>query len=746
MDASSTSSALQNKVAAGLPQTDQPSPTLDVPPTDLKNQPSSTPTAESEEPVEASSVQNEVDNLATDLPQTDQPSPTPNLPQTDQPAPTRPDLPRTDQPFPTDIKNQPSSTAPTAKNEKPVETSSVQNEDNAATDLPQTDQPSPTPNLPQTDQPGPTTSDEERVVSKLCIPSGRDEANVARQQVRSALSPKRLAEKMLASSNSTLCDKQNRIYQLKLREGKKIGLKIARCYIGNKPATSVQEKVLMVVGATGAGKSTLINGIVNYLFGVEWNDQFRFKMINEHPGTQAKSVTSMITAYTIYQQEGSPCKCTLTIIDTPGFGDTSGLERDKEITKQIKEFFSIPCIDGGIDHLDGIGFVTQSSLARLTHTQKYIFDSILSTFGKDIGNNIFMMITFADGKKPPVVDAINASDIPYRKYFKFNNSALFPIIADEEEYEEGDFDEMFWTMGIKSFHNFFMNFELVEPRSLQLTREVLEERQRLEANVKGLQPRINEGLAKIEEMRKERRIVEEHEADIETNKQFKYTITVTKQRRVDFERGRYVTNCLTCNYTCHKWCGISDDRDKYGCAAMDGGGYSSALCKVCPEHCGWRQHVNNPYYFEIYQEDEERTSEELKLKFDAAKEGKARVEYIIQETERRLTQMDELVMDMIQQVQQSVNRLGHIALKPNPLSEVEYIEIMIKSEKAECKTGWDERVQYLESAKKQAQITQGIAKEDIGQNKKIENREGLWMKIKSWWNKDPKQDKDSGKN
>ncbi len=419
--------------------------------------------------------------------------------------------------------------------------------------------------------------------------------------------PLSLAERMQSKTQSTLIDRENSIYELKMRAGKKFpsNLKIARRYIGRRTVGCVNEKVLMIVGATGAGKSTLINGIVNYLFGVQWDDAFRFKMIVEQAGTQINSITNTITAYTIYWQEGSPCNYTLTIIDTPGFGDTSGLKRDKEITKQIKEFFSISCDVGGIDHLDGIGFVTRASQARLTHTQRYVFDAILAIFGNDIASNIFMMITFADGKKPPVVDAIKASNIPYSKYFKFNNSALFPTVADKEEDDEGDFDELFWAMGMKSLKNFFKHFETAQPRSLQLTREVLEERQRLETNVNGLQPQINQGLAKMEEMRKERKIIKDHEADIETNKEFKYKIKLIKQRKVNTPAKHYVTNCLTYNRTCHKSCIYSNSEDKYQCSAMDGGGPSNASCTVCPGKCGWRKHVNNPYYFELYEQEEE---------------------------------------------------------------------------------------------------------------------------------------------
>lgn len=115
--------------------------------------------------------------------------------------------------------------------------------------------------------------------------------------------------------------------------------KIRKCCIGEPPIEPCPEKVLMVVGATGAGKTTLINGMVNYILGVQWKDNFRFKLIIEEKKTQAKSQTTSITAYTLHKMEGSCITYTMTIIDTPGFGDTGGLKNDELITKQIKEFF-----------------------------------------------------------------------------------------------------------------------------------------------------------------------------------------------------------------------------------------------------------------------------------------------------------------------------------------------------------------------------------------------------------------------
>lgn len=39
------------------------------------------------------------------------------------------------------------------------------------------------------------------------------------------------------------------------------------------------EKTIMLVGATGSGKSTLVDGIVNYVMGVHFEDPFRFTLI-----------------------------------------------------------------------------------------------------------------------------------------------------------------------------------------------------------------------------------------------------------------------------------------------------------------------------------------------------------------------------------------------------------------------------------------------------------------------------------
>ena len=467
------------------------------------------------------------------------------------------------------------------------------------------------------------------------------------------------------------------------------------------------EKVLMVVGATGAGKTMLINGMVNYILGIKWEDKFRFKLVVEDSKvSQTQSQTKEITAYTFHPMKGSAIPYTFAIIDTPGFGDTEGLKRDKEITDQIKEFFSIPP-PNGIDHIDGIGFVTQASLVRLTPTQEYIFTSILSIFGKDVAENIFILTTFADGQEPPVMEAIKKAKIPAQKFHKFNNSAIFADNTEsarkkeDEEDEDDHFGKMFWKMGARSFKKFFRDFEKSRSVSLQLTQEVLKEREQLQNMVEGLTPQINQGLSKIEEMRQEENILRQRETEIEQNKSFTYPVKVTKARKEDLKgKGQHTTTCLRCTFTCHANCVYANDDHKESCCAMDKSGY----CTVCTKHCHWSDHSNLPYIFKYEMVTEMRTSEDLKKKYEVAKSGKNKVQGMIGQLEEYLTKVHSNVLSMMLKAQQSLRRLDEIALRPNPLTRTEYLELLIECEKNDAKPGWKQRVKYYEEAKRQAEI------------------------------------------
>ncbi|KAK8735621.1 hypothetical protein OTU49_005472 [Cherax quadricarinatus] len=479
-----------------------------------------------------------------------------------------------------------------------------------------------------------------------------------------------------------------------------------------------EEKVILLVGATGSGKTTLINGIINYIFGVNWKDDFRFKLIAEDSShDQAKSQTKHITSYTIHQVS-SDYPYTLTIIDTPGFGDTSGVKRDQEITSQIHKFFTTQG-PGGIDHIDAVGFVIQSSMPRLTPTQTYIFDQILSLFGKDIKDNIFLLLTFADGQVPQVLSGITAAGMPYRKYFKFNNSALFAkrtkdarntAAKDESEEDEANvnFDEMFWKMGANSFKVFLKKLNEVDSRSLCLTQDVLSERGKLQNYIREIQIQIQAGLSALETLKTEAEIVKSHQADIDKNKNFTYKVNEEIYKQVEIPPGQYITNCQKCNRTCHELCKIADDNEKHRCWAITDG-----KCRICPGKCDWLVHKNFPYRYVLEVVERIKTADELRARYEEATQKKLTAEKLISKIKDEFILLQKKVLKMTVSVKTSLERLQEIALKPNPLSTVDYIDIMIENEKSQAQKGWMERIEQLRELRKDAEFIQKIADDDF---------------------------------
>jgi flagellar biosynthesis GTPase FlhF len=87
---------------------------------------------------------------------------------------------------------------------------------------------------------------------------------------------------------------------------------------------SSKEKSFLLVGVTGAGKSTFIDALANFYFNVRFEDKHRFKMINLTKAEKAKSKdvttsqTDDITVYKIPNIQGANANFALNIIDTPG--------------------------------------------------------------------------------------------------------------------------------------------------------------------------------------------------------------------------------------------------------------------------------------------------------------------------------------------------------------------------------------------------------------------------------------------
>ena len=227
---------------------------------------------------------------------------------------------------------------------------------------------------------------------------------------------------------------------------------------------------------------------LNYILGIHIEDNFRYKIIHEELGKSIlESKTSDVNIYNIKETNGFP---PIQIIDTPGFDYTEGISKEKLIFQNINKIFKEK-----INSLNAICLVTKSNTSRLTIYQKYIFSSILDLFGEDIKENFLAMITFSDGRKPLVIDVLESSEnafssvIPYLKspwYFTFNNSAIF------ESDRDGEYARTFFKLSMKNFKEFTQKLIKMPKKSLDLTKQVLDQRIKLEENAKLLYSKLTE--------------------------------------------------------------------------------------------------------------------------------------------------------------------------------------------------------------------------------------------------------------
>ena len=137
-----------------------------------------------------------------------------------------------------------------------------------------------------------------------------------------------------------------------------------------------------------------------------------------------------------------------------------------------------------------------------------------------------MFCTFASpGKKlPGVLDAVNAAKIPHSGHFKLNHEGLYSLDQNDCDEEEVKSFNVSWNLGRTNFRNFFTRLNLVEPESLQMTKDVLQERAELEDALRNIQDNIMLGINELEKLNREKEVLKKYEQDIESKKDVEYQV------------------------------------------------------------------------------------------------------------------------------------------------------------------------------------------------------------------------------
>ncbi|XP_064204948.1 uncharacterized protein LOC135262067 isoform X2 [Anguilla rostrata] len=490
-----------------------------------------------------------------------------------------------------------------------------------------------------------------------------------------------------------------------IKNSKQIATELIRTYLLNTVETALNEdgtawrytfgrkdpnkrnRTIMMVGETGTGKSALINMMVNYMLGVKWEDKIRFEIIPEKgKRLQSESHTSAITAYEIYGLEELSVPFSLTVIDTPGYGNTGGLEKDKIISENLCTFLKSLSDD---HQIDAVCLVVKASLYRLSPDQKYIFHAILSIFGKNMEKNVMALVTFSDWTPATALEALLESGVPVLKnennepvHFLFNNS---PLQKFAKKYEE--IYKTAWDNGTESFREFFETLDKMEPQSLGEIKNVLKQRQCLEDFFSKLESQIRDVEEKHKALEDVQKTLEEHRQDLEKNNfEHKYNEVVKKKVKID----KSIIFCSECVALCPRSWSIRGSN-----------------CSACPKKCSYKVHKTNEEIFVEQNEERTGTREDLKKeaegKISAAEKEMSKCEKELKHAEAQKTNLIESCFQCILQHRdlalkfdaastQNILRLIEMLKEYNDTEKVEMLQKILENTARRDKQMWGRHV------------------------------------------------------
>ena len=461
---------------------------------------------------------------------------------------------------------------------------------------------------------------------------------------------------------------------------------------------------LLVMGETGSGKTTLLDAFVNYLAGINYEDEWRYKLVNENhikDRPSGESQTYEITSYFVNycrEDDDHSKEINIRIIDTPGLGDTKGILQDNAIIKQFESLFK------EIGELDYILVTVKANTTRWTQGNQYIYDRVQEVFGKDAIERFMLMCTFSDGQTPLALKVLKNKFI-YQDYFCFNNSALY--VPSKKAAPNSKF---FWKLGISNVRRFFdiiLEKNLL-PLSLTMSKQVMENREWLFANVQSSKDRINQAFKLLENSNKLLEAIKQNEKQLNENGKFTYECEEERTRDVPLPNAYQY--CGNCGCLCCQICVWPAGKELSQCSYFNGG----RGCPKCPGNCKREAHLRADKIKEKYTVKVTKVYEAKKNLFEQSQKGLSASEAALDQEIDKMSKLGKSILKDMESIKNSLMELDKIALKPRVFTNEEYFKQMIEYEETEKNPGFENRVKGLKMMQEHAKQINAFSKaEDI---------------------------------
>jgi GTP-binding protein EngB required for normal cell division len=379
---------------------------------------------------------------------------------------------------------------------------------------------------------------------------------------------------------------------------------------------------MLLIGETGSGKTSFLNFLCNaeriqavgFITASEGFRPFNDIALENAAASKMESKTSGAQLY-----KTQICGLSVGVIDSPGFGDSRGLDQDKRNAQTIVD--ALTAVEG----INCICLVINGRTSRISATLKYVLTQITAILPRVVLNNIVVVFTNATEildvnfdvsileqffGQPIKDDHIFCIENPYCRYEKAKEKqGTLPqkkIIASLKK----SFDEA--AAMLREFHGVVSKFDAVHTnhfvvlyhKKREIERSTIsllmkyENQKRLEAEIKDTEKEVNSAAN-----------------DKRLNK--KYQLIRNLSRWIQVETSRHSTLCgaAGCYSNCHAPCHLDKSFDKEefkSCASIK----SDGNCKECGH--SYRLHYHDEVMHELVTEEKEMIDEATRGRFLAA--------------------------------------------------------------------------------------------------------------------------------
>lgn len=154
---------------------------------------------------------------------------------------------------------------------------------------------------------------------------------------------------------------------------------------------------------------------------------------------------------------------------------------------------------------------------------------------------------------------------------------------DEKEYEKEHEQRLAqsWDLSFGRMIKLFKFLNTKQPKTLQMTRDVMQKQKQMEANVFNLKSHIQMMELKQNELKQTHEVLEKSKEYVKNDKNFEYEVEVPYKERVDIDcsQASVAMCCTFCEENCH-YPGCWLVKDPSWCSVM-----KDDHCRVCTNKC-----------------------------------------------------------------------------------------------------------------------------------------------------------------